>query len=141
MMRLLVGITLLKPGWQKNSFIQEYLDMISAGSKSIEGPLLVIHGTEDESLSIDVVTAAVKDTMRVCPTAKLDFREIPSVDHNGTILAGQPFVMDWIADRFAGVPVDPGYRYTKVESARPPETYQFKQTWYLEQATKFYHTP
>ena len=141
LMRLFVGITLLKPDWQTNPYIQKYLDMISAGSKSIGGPLLVIHGSADENLSIDVVTAAVQDTVRVCPTAKIEFREIPGVSHNGTILAGQPFFMDWIADRFAGVLVEPGYKYTKVESARPPETYQSKQTWYLEQATKFYHTP
>ena len=50
-MALLLGADTLDPNWTGNPHVQEYHTMISNGGKSIQGPLLVIHGENDDKIS------------------------------------------------------------------------------------------
>ncbi|KAL9115450.1 MAG: hypothetical protein Q9227_000771 [Pyrenula ochraceoflavens] len=138
---LLMEPTLLKPGWKENIHLKRYFETVANGKRKIAGPMLVVHGAGDENLSIDLAKAALSETARISPAVKLEFVEIPGARHNPTLLAGQRVWVDWIADRFAGVQVESGYKQSKLDTAVPIEAYQSRQTWYLEQATQFYHTP
>ena len=137
---LIMGLKVLRPGWEDNTYIKSYFETVSNGAKPIDGPMLVVHGDRDANLAIDVASTAVDQTARVSPKASIDYVAIPGPSHVPTLSAGQRVWMDWIADRFAGVPAEPGYNRSTLETALPLEGYQEKQTWYLEQATQFYHT-
>ena len=135
------GADLMKPNWVENHHVQEYQAMISNGGKKIAGPLLVIHGETDEKLDSAVITAAVDKTAKALPESQLEYILIPNAAHVPTLQASQRLWMEWIADRFAGREVKPQVQRSRLSSARPVESYQKEQNWYLEPATQFFHAP
>jgi pimeloyl-ACP methyl ester carboxylesterase len=137
---LLTGVQLLKSDWSDNPFVQEYQRLTVNGGKKIEGPLLVIHGEADSSLSVEGSTKAVKETLELFPSSQLDFVRLPGISHVPALTASQRLWMDWIGDRFAGLKADPKHNGTKLASTRSISSYQPELNWYIEQATQFYQT-
>ncbi|KAL8637323.1 MAG: hypothetical protein Q9228_005395 [Teloschistes exilis] len=138
---ILLEVKLLKEDWAQNDYIVRYLDMISNGAKAFDGPLLVIHGEADESLTIDGTNEAVARTMEVCPSSSLEYITLPDVTHAPALQASQSIWMDWIANRFARSEVKSGFQRTTVVRPRPAQSYQVTQSWYLERASQFFHAP
>ncbi|KAI4164051.1 MAG: hypothetical protein LQ342_002286 [Letrouitia transgressa] len=140
-MTLLSRTQLVKSNWKQNPHIQRHAYLTGNGGKAIKGPLLVIHGESDMVNSCAAVQIAVEKTAEAFPLSQLECIWLPCVRHGAALGASQRLWMDWIADRFAGVEVKPGYQASQLTSARPAEVYQSDQTWFLEAASQFYHTP
>lgn len=138
---LLRGIKLMKEGWTGNEYMQKYNDKLLLAGKEIAGPMLVVHGQADDRLNVAYVTSAVQSTIKSFPSASIDYVVLPGVTHTPALTASQWVWLDWIADRFAGCDVRPGLRRTKLAPAKPTESYQPEQNWYIAPATQFYHAP
>ncbi|MCJ1240567.1 hypothetical protein MMC14_008571 [Varicellaria rhodocarpa] len=132
-------VQLLKPTWTENPHVQEFQSLTANdGSKSIAGPLLVIHGESDLSLSVDATTAAVERTMNRFPESQIEYVRLPGVSHSAALTASQPLWMDWIAERFAGLTVMGKKADGVVRPGRPVESYQEELNWTIEPAGLFF---
>ncbi len=140
-MGLLLGANLMNEHWKENPYVQRYYSMISNGGKEIRGPLLVVHGGTDDKLNAAITTAAVNKTAEIFPGSQLEYYFLPNVSHVPALQATQRIWMEWIASRFAGCEVKPECRSVTLTPARPIESYQAEQNWYVEPATQFFHAP
>lgn len=72
-------------------------------------PLLIGQGEQDDVVDPMVTEAYVDD---LCAAGQdLDFYLLPGITHFSIVEAGSPIdepLLQWTADRFAGVPVEPG---------------------------------
>ncbi|KAL9041867.1 MAG: hypothetical protein Q9180_000991 [Flavoplaca navasiana] len=132
---------LIRADWRENAHVQKHGLLTSNGGKEIRGPLLVIHGESDPMNSPGAVKKAAEMTARLFPSAPLELVWLPEVTHAPALGASQRLWMDWICDRFGGVEVESCYKESQLASARPATVYHKEQNWYLETASKFYHTP
>ncbi|KAL9582992.1 MAG: hypothetical protein Q9212_002973 [Teloschistes hypoglaucus] len=138
---ILFGAKLVKEDWAQKNYVERYLAMIFNGAKAFDGPLLVIHGEADETLNIDATNEAVARTVELFPSSSLEYIALPDVTHAPALQASQSIWMDWIADRFAGKEIEPGFQRRTVVRPRPTQSYQVPQSWYLERASQFFHAP
>lgn len=138
---LLLGANTLHPNWDQNSYVQAYHAMISNGGKPIQGPLLVVHGENDDRISSKSAIEAVSTTAEQYPSSQPEFVLLPNVTHVPALQASQRLWMEWIADRFAGHEVESRYKRTTLSRARSSASYQPEQNWYIEAATQFFHAP
>ncbi|KAI4261036.1 MAG: hypothetical protein L6R35_007418, partial [Caloplaca aegaea] len=138
---MLFGTKLLKEDWARNEHVERYLALISNGAKAFDGPLLVMHGEADPTLTVDATNEAVAKTVALFPSSSLEYITLPDVTHAPALQASQSIWMDWIADRFAGKEVKSGFQRTTVVRPRPAQSYQVAQSWYLEPVSQFYHAP
>ena len=138
---LLVGVDLLKPGWEENRFVKEYQETVANGGKGIAGPLLVLHGLADPILNADATTEAVRLTLERFPESRIHYVRMPGVSHNPATTASQRVWMDWIADRFAGREMEGSGVTEDLEPAVPLTAYQPELNWWLAGASNFYETP
>ena len=132
---------ILRAVWKENPHIHQFGLLTGNGGKDLRGPLLVTHGECDPMNSPSAVREAAGKTADLFPSAQLELVWLPRVTHAPAMGASQRLWMDWIADRFAGVEVKSGYKESQLASARPATAYHKEQNWYLEAASKFYHTP
>ena len=132
---------LIRADWKENPHIHQFGLLTGNGGKDLRGPLLVIHGEYDPMNSPSAVREAAGKTTDLFPSAQLELVWLPRVTHAPAMGASQRLWMDWIADRFAGVEVKSGYKESQLASARPATAYHKEQNWYLEAASKIYHTP
>jgi len=98
----LTSKAMLKPGWNRNVWVQKYFKTNELGDKAVRGPLLVIAGEGD----VTVPVASVRQTVaRACAagSASLRFSSYPGLDHDETMLNSVPEQLAWIRDRFAGI--------------------------------------
>ena len=96
------GPQMVKPGWRDNTWVRRFNNENSAGVTPTAGPLLVIAGEADSAVPIE----AVRDGVRKACAAKaaLEFKSYPGLDHDPTMGESVGFQLDWIKQRFAGVP-------------------------------------
>ena len=132
---------LLDPTWRQNDHVRRFQDATQTGRKPFAGPLLVIFGEGDDRLDPALCTTAVEATVRVFPAAKLKYVLLPQVGHVAALTASLRISLDWIAERFRGVPVEEGYEFLRVEAVRPLGEYAKEQNWYPAPATEFYEAP
>lgn len=134
---------LLRPGWRQNEHVHQYQAMVQTGGKKLGCPLLIVHGEADPNISIKTVQAAVDKTRSKSLESQVDLIVLPNITHAPAMTAGMSLWLRWIADRFAGNPLDgPTSGTTSViESARPAARYEGEQNWYLERATEYYQAP
>ena len=130
----------IQPHFKKDKHVIEYQEMIATGGKAIGCPMLVVHGEADPRLSPENVKRGVERTRDIQPHSQIELVLLPGITHNGALTGSQRLWMEWIADRFAGRPVN-GSTFQRLESARPQDQYSIEQNWYLKQATEFYHAP
>ncbi|CAL8579855.1 hypothetical protein XPA_005585 [Xanthoria parietina] len=138
---ILFGAKLLKEDWAQNEYVKRYWALISNGGKAFDGPLLVMHGEADETLSVDATNEAVAKTAALVPASSLEYITLPDVTHAPALQASQSIWMDWISDRFAGKEARSGLQRTTIVRPRPAPSYQVAQSWYLEPASQFFHAP
>lgn len=138
---LLSGIVTLKPDWKQNEHFRKHQELTSNGGKAINGPLLVIHGEADPALSAKVAENAVEKTIASYPKSEIQYIPLPEVTHVSALSAAQHIWMDWIADRFAGHEVKSLSHLEKLVPARPKNSRQDEQNYYLAGATQPYHAP
>ena len=141
--QMFFGADLLQPHYKANKHVQQYQEMVATGGKTVGCPMLVVHGAADPRISVATVQAAIERTKASFPQAQIESVILPGITHVPALTAGQRLWMEWIADRFAGKSVESQARgeSTVVAPARPVQTYEGEQNWYLEAATEFYHAP
>ncbi len=142
---LLTGVPLLQPDWAANPHVQEYQKLTVNGGKQIAGPLLIIHGDADSSLSVELSANAVTETLRLFPSSPLQFIRLPGISHAPALTAAQWLWMDWISDRFAGLALTPAGNGSgsnnELVPARSIAAYQPELNWFIERATQFFQAP
>ncbi|KAL8936176.1 MAG: hypothetical protein Q9211_004311 [Gyalolechia sp. 1 TL-2023] len=136
---IISGVKLVKEDWARNEYVERYLALASNGAKAFDGPLLVIHGEADVNLRVDATNEAVARTVALFPSSSLEYIALPDMTHTPALHASQSLWMNWIADRFAGKEVKPGFQRTTVVRPRPAQSYQVAQRWYLQPATQYFH--
>ena len=132
---------LLQDGWDANETIKEWQRRSACGETEIAGPMLVVHGSADAALAIDVVEAVVDWTAERFPDASVEYVRLEGRAHNAAMTGGQRVWMDWIADRFAGKEAAPGLKRTTLKSALSVEGYQAELNWWLAKAEHSHETP
>ena len=134
---LMTGFQVLRDNWRTNAFLNKYVTLISSGGREIAGPLLLIQGDKDPNIDITTTTSAVEKTITAFPHSQIHFVTLPGITHVPTMFASQRLWLEWIQDRFDGVPVEDGYikEVCKVESlARPISSYQSEVNWIVKTA-------
>ncbi|HLY54624.1 MAG TPA: lipase family protein [Stellaceae bacterium] len=96
----------LRPGWDQDPSVQQFLAENALGERPIFGPLLVITGDGDKTVPVESVRATVA---KACKAGiPVDFKVYPGLDHDPTMTNSTPDQLRWIKDRFAGKPAAPG---------------------------------
>lgn len=128
----------VRPDWVESLYISPYVNLTANGGRPISGPMLVLQGTADPIINDTVTTAAVDETCRLYPESEIEYAVVEGVSHVPALYAGQQIWLDWIADRFAGVPVSQRCSRSNYSSLRPVETYQAELAYYLQIALEPY---
>ena len=131
---------LVQPGWFDEPRVKTFLDSVANGGRPISGPMLVLQGTGDPNIPVELTDKAVNDTCQGYTDSQLQYLRYPGVAHTEVLYASQVRWLDWIADRFAGREQFDGCETTTIESARPYSSYQVRLNWFLEYATQPYET-
>ncbi|KAI9749235.1 MAG: hypothetical protein M4579_006951 [Chaenotheca gracillima] len=134
----LLGSALAVPTWDSSPYVIEYDRLIAAGGKKISGPLLVLQGEADPVVPFPVVSAAVEKTCKLYPQSAIEYKTYENITHVPVMYAAQRLWLDWIADRFARVPVDRHCHQTNYSSAKPYNQYLSDANWFIEYATQAY---
>ncbi|KAL9098590.1 MAG: hypothetical protein Q9187_009630, partial [Circinaria calcarea] len=116
----------------------KYQDLAANGGKKISGPLLVIQGGQDPIVYPPATTEAVKETAKAYPAAQIEYHILPNISHVPAMHAGQMIWMDWIAARFAGTPVKPGFQSYVSKLVRPALALQPETNWFIQLETDSY---
>ena len=127
---------MLKPGWQHNIHFQKYQELAANGGREISGPLLVVQGADDPVVSAQSVTDGVNETLKVFPSAQIEYHILPHVTHASAMYAGQQLYMDWIAARFKGESAEAGYRSHVAQPIRPSGAQQIEANWIIQEQTE-----
>ena len=73
-----------------------------AFTESFDAPLLIIHGGNDEQIPV-VASKMMFDTL--CGLGQTETRWVfPGQSHAGVIVPSAPSMLDWMSDRFSGMP-------------------------------------
>lgn len=128
---------LFQPNWADSFYARAYQNLTSTGGQRIAGPLLVLQGTADTNVPANITTQAVDDTCTLFPKSHLEYVLFPNVTHD-IMWPAQRTWLQWVEDRFAGVPVAEGCQRETVASARDSKYYQATQNWFLEYSTAPY---
>lgn len=131
---------LVQNNWTGSSYAQAYRDLTNPSGKVFAGPMLVLQGENDSAVPVSVTTTAVDETCRLYPNSTLEYATFAGVDHVPVLFASQYLWLDWIEARFAGTGVVQGCQRKGYNSARPYESYQKEQNWFVEFATAAYET-
>ncbi len=93
---------MLKPNWESNEFVKQFLARNTLGQKPAYGPLLVISGEADSAVPI-VMTAQV--VARLCKQGdRVQFEKYPGLDSGRVIGGAVRDQIAWIQARFAAGP-------------------------------------
>ena len=90
---------MLRPGWQANQYVKQFLARNQPGMQPVYGPLLLIGGGDDP---IFTPSAAKKVVERLCARgARVQSKVYPSLSHDPVVYGSFRDQMDWISARFA----------------------------------------
>ncbi|PVI01004.1 alpha/beta-hydrolase [Periconia macrospinosa] len=129
------------PGWEDNEYIQKFNNLTHTGGRPVAGPVLVVQGEKDPMISTPVVTAATEETAKVSPGVSIQYHLYANITHTPVTFAAQHACLDWIIDRFNEKEMEAGLTVENFKPLRPADTYPVRVNWYVELATKPYHTP
>jgi hypothetical protein len=94
------GAEMLKPDWQKNRFVQQFLSRNEVGHKAAHGQLLVIVGEADAAIPAPMTSQVVS---QMCQQHDhVEFEQYPEVNAGSVLGASVRDQMNWIQARFAG---------------------------------------
>ncbi|KAF9640793.1 putative secretory protein [Lasiodiplodia theobromae] len=116
-------------------------DYVGEDVGGVETPLLVLQGDAD---SIVVPGQTAESVRRACEAnaeSSVELVSFENVTHVPVMFAGQRVWLDWVADRFNGVPVEKGCRNRTLSPLRREEGAYLEETnFVLEWVTQGYQT-
>lgn len=90
----------LKPDWESDGFVKQFLSRNSLGQKPAYGPLLVISGESDPAVLTTMTAHVVAD---MCKQGdRVQFYTYPGLDSGGVIGGSVTDQISWIRSRFGG---------------------------------------
>ena len=92
----------VNPGWDRAPELRRYNEDSRSANKPIRGPLLVLAGDDDHSVSIANIAAGVKAACGI--GLAIEYRHRPGLDHDPLMQETTPEQLDWARDRLAGRP-------------------------------------
>ncbi|KAL8827208.1 MAG: hypothetical protein Q9191_003329 [Dirinaria sp. TL-2023a] len=131
---------LFQPDWYNSNSAKAFSSITANGGRPIAGPMLVLQGGGDTLTFPQITDNAVNKTCYAYPHSQLQYLTYPGVEHVPVLFASQVTWLNWIADRFAGVPVPRYCQSSRIPSARSYQDYQVNPNWFLEWATSAYET-
>jgi pimeloyl-ACP methyl ester carboxylesterase len=126
------GIDFIKPGWNDTDAAAWYQRNIHNSGQPFAGPMLVIQGTADGNAIESVTTEAVNSTCKAFPHNSLQYVRYEGVGHSPVMFAGQIEWLDWIADRFKGVPARRGCSMETIVAGRGTANFVKNNNWFME---------
>lgn len=91
---------ILLPDWNRNKFIEKFLERNQPGSQPIFGPILIVGGGDD---ILFTEAAGRKIVQRMCAAGGHVQRKVyPGLGHDAVVFGSLKDQLDWIAARFAG---------------------------------------
>ena len=144
-------VQVLKDGWNSTESALWFQDISSMDGKPFASPMMVLMGLDDGNAYEPSVTASAKKTCDMYPGSHLEYYRMvtlmsaliqqplanilqENITHVPALYAGQHLMMDWIRDRYAGLPLSsPGCTQTTLKPSRGYESADFDgfadQTW------------
>ncbi|KAF2852139.1 alpha/beta-hydrolase [Plenodomus tracheiphilus IPT5] len=129
---------IIKPGWQDNWYTQAFRNLTANGRRPTSGPLLVLHGKEDQVMYEKVAAKVFNETCEMYPESRMQFAAFEGVTHVPVLNAGQQIWLKWIEDRFMGKELESKCIWTEHKSIRPVKSYQKELSYYLQLALEGY---
>ncbi|KAI0420487.1 hypothetical protein F5X98DRAFT_29468 [Xylaria grammica] len=128
----------IEPAWNETWYVSAYGALANVGRRPFAGPLLVVHGTADAVIPLDVTTKTVRETCAALPAgagADLEYLVVNGAGHVPVLDAARPLWLDWIRARFEGEPTrQRGCVTTELESFLPVDRYAAAGNSYLQWA-------
>jgi pimeloyl-ACP methyl ester carboxylesterase len=91
---------MLRPGWNENKYIKQFLARNRPGTQPVYGPLLIVGGGDDVLFT---ESAGRKIFQRICAGGgQTQLKVYPGLGHDPVVYGSFKDQMDWIAARFAG---------------------------------------
>jgi pimeloyl-ACP methyl ester carboxylesterase len=128
----------LRPDFLEKWYFPAFTNLTAAGGHPISGPMLVLQGTADSAVNYIITTFAVETTCALYPDSWIEYVVVEGSSHVPSLYASQQIWLEWIADRFAGVPVEKGCSRRNISSLRPVAAYQAELEYYLQIALEPY---
>ena len=122
----------IKPTFNHTWYFDAFDKLVRNGQKPINGPLLVLQGSNDVAILPEETIASVNHTCTTFPVSQIRLEILPNTDHTGTLYSGQNIWLQWIADRFAGVRSPPHCETENRLPVRPLDAYQTSVNYFLE---------
>ncbi|KAL8644725.1 MAG: hypothetical protein Q9226_007622 [Calogaya cf. arnoldii] len=131
-------VQITQPDILKNEYSKAYQNLVSAGGKEIAGPMLVLQGTTDTLVPVNITTQYVNLTSQSCPESAIEYIIYEGAEHIPSMYTSQRDWLGWIEDRFAGKNVTSGLKTTLKRSALPQTNYQADLNWFLDPVTEMF---
>ncbi|KAJ9615884.1 hypothetical protein H2200_001961 [Cladophialophora chaetospira] len=139
-LELLGQTDLYKQNWNSTWYFSRFNNLTSNGGKPFAGPMLVLQGTNDSSVFEPGTTAAVNATCASFPNHSLQYAMFQGVSHVPVLNAGQQIWLEWIADRFNGIPASKGCSSTLYKPELSVASYQKELKLFLQYPEYGYET-
>ena len=128
-----VGLAnIMKPNFTTNPTVQAWTNLTTNGGKRISGPMLVVKGTADQTLTLEGCSRAVNDTVMRFPESRIEYVLLEDVDHTPSLSVGQDTWLRWIGERFDGHSAQLYQGPRMIEHIRPKGTLEEELDFVLE---------
>lgn len=116
-------------------------DYVGEDVGGVQTPLLVLQGDADPIVVPGQTAESVRRACEANPESSVELVSFENVTHVPVMFAGQRVWLDWVADRFNGVPVEKGCRNRTLGPLRREEGAYLEETnFVLEWVTQGYQT-
>ncbi|KAF4548472.1 Hypothetical protein D9617_27g044380 [Elsinoe fawcettii] len=122
--------------WQLSDAAVSFARDYSVSGRPLGGPMLILQGSDDTVVTPEGSAAGFNAT---CSTqgnnVSIEYMSVIGQDHNPSMYASQRKWLQWIEDRFNGVPVAPGCTTSELRSQREnvqqPERFlvEYERPW------------
>ncbi|KAI0128713.1 secretory lipase [Xylariales sp. AK1849] len=137
-LELLASSDIQREGWNETWYLGAFENLAHSGGKEFAGPMLVLQGSADITVPATLTSTAVNQTCKALPESKLQYTLLQGVTHVPVLYAGQQVWLDWIGDRFNGVPFPHGCVQEVLSSELGVQAYQAEIGFTLEYALSPY---
>ncbi|KAJ5266780.1 hypothetical protein N7478_009588 [Penicillium angulare] len=112
-----------QPDWTETWSVRAF-KLFEPGYRPVKGPLLLIQGTADPYVGYNTTTTAMEETCKAYPN-DIELLYIAEGSHFSSINAARQTWLQWIEDRFKGLPlIQSGCVKSELDSFMPQEYYQ-----------------
>lgn len=118
--------------------MQDFIHRTSNGGRPISGPLLVLQGLADTNIDPGTTNRAVTVTCSAYPRSQIRYETWDAISHDPVMYASQQVWLQWIADRFDGVPVPEQCSTFHHSPVLSQQRYQPEASWIVESETELY---